>query len=174
MTTSDRTLPGAQPNQRLLKAAIAVVIVGALVFGGYLGYLAWTNDSFPVQQRPFAEYASIASARFNGTEFALNITWARSDSVPLYAQLTSRTTDAANTPVCSTGLTTVQEGQNVFMPFSISQHAQTLSNVELSIAVRYLGNGTEFTIVYTVASVTAEPGNISPLGVSCQQPAVFE
>jgi hypothetical protein len=174
LTTSDSATPGRRQSQGLVKAVIVAVVVGAVVFGGYVGYLAWTSDSFPVQQKPFAEYASISSAKFNGTEFAFDITWLRADSLPLYAQLTSAATDAANTPVCDTGLATVQAGQEVFMPFSISKNAQSLSNVELSIAVRSLVNGTEFTIVYTTANITAEPGNISPSGFSCQQPAGFE
>jgi hypothetical protein len=158
-------------NGRLL---VVVAIVGAAAFGLFLGYLAYTNDSFPAQQRPFGDYASVVYSSFNGTEFAFHVEWLNASYVPLYAQLTSQTTDAANTPVCSIGLSVVKSGQMVFMPFGISPASVTLSNVDLSIAVKSAINSTEFTIVYTVASVSASNGIITPSNLSCEEPAGVE
>jgi hypothetical protein len=153
---------------------VIAVIVAAAAFGLFLGYLAYTNDSFPAQQRPFGDYASVVYSSFNGTELAFRVQWLNASYVPLYAQLTSQTTDAANTPVCSVGLSAVQSGQMVFMPFGISPASVTLSNVDLSIAVKSVANSTEFTIVYTVASISASNVLITPSNLSCQQPAGLE
>ena len=154
----------------MTRVVVAIAIVGAVAFGVYVGYLAWANDSFPAQERPFGEYASVVSSSFNGTEFAFRVQWVNASYLPLYAQLTSPATDAANTPVCGTGLTSVQGGQTIFMPFSISPPSATLSNVNLSIAVRPVGGGGDFTIVYNVAGVSASNLPITPSNVSCQQP----
>lgn len=149
---------------------VVVAIVGSVAFGLYIGYLALINDSFPAQVKPFGNYASIASDSFNGTEFAFNLKWENASALPLYAQLTSPATDAANTPVCEVGLSTVAPGQTIFMPFTISPASATLSNVDLSIAVKSIANGNEFTIVYNVASVSADNSPITPSNISCQQP----
>ena len=149
---------------------VVAVVVGAVVFGTYIGYLAWINDSFPAQERPFEEFASVTSSMFNGTEFAFRINWVNSSFLPLYAQLTSPATDAANTPVCDLGLSSVSGGQDLFLPFTISPPSATVNNVDLSIAVRALATGSEFTIVYNVQSASASNGDISPSNVSCQQP----
>jgi len=149
---------------------VVAVIVGAVVFGAYVGYLAWANDSFPAEERPFEEFASVTSSTFNGTEFAFRIVWANSSFLPLYAQLTSPATDAANTPVCDLGMSTASSGQTLFLPFAISPPSATVNNVALSIAVRALATGSEFTIVYNVQSASASNGNILPSDVSCQQP----
>ncbi|MDA4124333.1 MAG: hypothetical protein OK438_02600 [Thaumarchaeota archaeon] len=153
------------------KFLVLVAIAGAVVFSLYLGYLAWSNDSFPLQEKPFGDYASVTSSTFNGTEYAFHIHWLNGGYVPLYAQLTSAVSDSANTPVCDTGLSSIAGGQTVFMPFTIAPSSAELSSVNLSIAVRSVATGSEFTIVYSVASVAAQPGNIMPSGASCQQPA---
>ncbi len=149
---------------------MVVAIVAAVVFGAYVGYLAWTNDSFPSEVRPFDKYASVASSSFNGTEFAFRVDWLNSSYLPLYAQLTSPATDAANTPVCDLGLSSVSNGQTLFLPFAISPPSATVNNVDLSIAVRSLATGSEFTIVYNVPSAPATNAAITPSNVSCQQP----
>lgn len=175
MTTSDRAKGGGGPKrQRILRALVVAAVAGAIIFGGYVGYLAWTNDSFPAHQKPFSEYASIASAKFNGTEYAFNIVWLRADSLPIFAQITSSSTDAANSPVCDLGLATVQNGQTIFMPFAVTQHLQALNDVDLSVAVRSVSNGSTFTIVYNTANIGAQPGDIAPSDVSCQQPMGVE
>ncbi len=140
------------------------------MFGAYIGYLAWTNDSFPAEQRLFTDYASMTSSSFNGTEFAFTIQWANSSYLPLYAQLTSPATDAANTPVCDLSLNGVTSGQALFLPFTISPASATVNNVALSIAVKALATGDEFTIVYSVFSASATNSAITPSNVSCQQP----
>ena len=152
------------------KILVVIAMVGAAAFGLYLGYLAWANDSFPAKTMPFSDYASVTSSSFNGTEFAFNIRWNNASYLPQFAQLTSPATDAANTPVCSIGYTTIQAGQIIFMPFAISPASATLSNVDLSIAVKSVATGSEFTIVYNVASVLATDSPITPSNVSCQQP----
>ena len=152
------------------KLLVVIAIAGSVAFGLYIGYLAYTNDSFPAQTRPFDNYAVVNSSSFNGTEFAFNITWENSSAIPLYAQLTSPATDAANTPVCQIGLGTVSRGQGVFMPFTISPPSAALSNVDLSIAVKSIATGTEFTIVYNVAGVNAGNNPITPSNISCEQP----
>lgn len=174
MTTSDRPgKPRKGGGDRLVRTLVVVAVAGALVFGGYVGYLAWTNDAFPTQQRPFSEYASVVSAVFNGTEVAFQVQWLRADTLPLFSQVTSADVDAANTPVCDIGLATVQAGQTSFMPFAITQHLQVITNAELSIAMRSAANGSEFTIVYPITSIQANPGNISP-NISCSQPVGVE
>ncbi|HYB06928.1 MAG TPA: hypothetical protein VEB87_02095 [Nitrososphaerales archaeon] len=153
---------------------VMVVVVGAAAFGLFLGYLAYTNDSFPAQQRPFGDYASVVYSSFNGTELAFRVQWLNSGYVPLYAQVTSQSTDAANTPVCSIGLSAVQSGQVVFLPFGISQASVTLNNVDLSLAVKSATNSTQFTIVYTVPSISASNATITPSNLTCQEPAGVE
>ena len=175
MTTSGSAKkPQKAKGQRLVKLLVVVVVAGALIFGGYVGYLAWVNDSFPTQTRPFSEYASITSANFNGTEYAFNVQWLRADVVPLYAQITSSDTDAANSPVCDVVVNQTQAGGASFLPFAINQHLAVLTNVELSVAMKSVVNGSEFTIAYDVVNATANPGNIVPSAISCSQPAGFE
>lgn len=168
--TSDRatgTAAGGRASK--VRVIVLVTLIGAAVFGLYIGYLALANDSFPAQVKPFGNYARVTSETFNGTEFAFNLTWVNASALPLYAQLTSPATDAANTPVCQVGLSSVTSGQTIFMPFTISRPTATLTNVDLSIAVKPAGGG-EFTIVYNVASVSAVNGLITPSNISCQQP----
>ncbi len=140
-----------------------------MVFGVFLAYLAWTNDSFPVQQKPFADYAAVQSYSFNGTEVVFQVRWLSSDFLPLYAQMTSSTSDTANTPVCGLGLQSVSSGQVIPLPFGVSRPSATLTNLDLSMAVRSVATGSEFTIVYSVASLNAQQGNITPSGVVCHQ-----
>lgn len=171
MTTSDsKGLPTATGRPSTTKVLVVVAIVGAIAFGLYVGYLAWANDSFPAQERPFGEYASVVSSSFNGTEFAFRVQWDNASYLPLYAQLTSPETDAANTPVCGIGMTSIKSGEVIFMPFTISPPSATLSNVDLSIAVKSVASGSEFTIVYNVAGISASNSPINPSNISCQQP----
>lgn len=170
MTTSDSGRQKGPRRSSWTRVLVVFAIAGAVVFGIYIGYLALANDSFPAEQRPFANYASVVSSSFNGTEFAFNLRWNNASYLPLYAQLTSPSTDAANTPVCGIGLSKVQSGQKLFMPFTISPPSATLTNVDLSIAVRSLATGNEFTLVYNIPSISATNSPISPSNVSCQQP----
>ncbi len=149
---------------------VLAVIVGAVAFGLFLGYLAYASDSFPAQERPFGDYASVVYSSFNGTEFAFRIQWNNASYVPLFAQLTSPATDAANTPVCDIAHSNVKTGEMLFLPFAISPASATLSNVNLSIAVQSATNGTQFTITYNVASVDATNSEITPSNLTCQQP----
>ena len=171
MTTSDR--PPRTPGSRIsaVKAVVVVAIVGAVVFGVYLGYLAWSQDSFPTATRPFADYAVVTSDTFNGTEFAFYLTWVNASAIPVKAQLTSPSTDAANTPVCQVGLASVAEGQNIFMPFTISPESPTLTSVSLYIDVQPTGGGGDFSIAYTVAVISASNAPIVPSNITCQEPA---
>lgn len=153
-----------------MRLLVVAAIVGAVVFGLYLAYLAYANDSFPAQERPFADYASVASSSFNGTEFAFTVRWVSGTYLPLFAQLTSPATDAANTPVCGIDYSAVRAGQVIFMPFTISPASATLTNVDLAIAVKSVATGAEFTIVYNVVSISATNAPITPSNVSCQQP----
>jgi hypothetical protein len=149
---------------------VLTAVIGAVIFGLYVGYLAWTNDSFPAQQRPFEQYATVVSSSFNSTEFAFHVRWLNGSFLPLYAQLTSPVSDSANTPVCETQLTAVATNQTLFMPFTISPPAATLSNVDLSIAVKSLATGGQFTIVYNIVNASATNSAIIPSNYSCQQP----
>jgi len=174
LTTSDRSKgPRRSRGDNLVRGLVVAAVVGALVFGGYLGYLAYAN-AFPTHQRPFSEYARVVSAEFNGTELAFQVQWLRSDSLPLFAQVTSTDVDAANSPECDIGISSVQPGQTSFMPFAVTQHLQVITNAELSVAVKSVVNGTEFTIVYPIATIQANPGNISPSNISCSQPVGVE
>lgn len=89
---------------------------------------------------------------------------------PLYAQITSPSSDEANSPVCDLGIGSVVTGQTLDLPFGTGAPASALSNVDLSIAVRANANMTEFTIVHTVAQINAQPGTISPSNYACEQP----
>ncbi len=149
---------------------VLAAIAGAAAFGLFVGYLAYSADSFPAQQRPFASYASVVYSSFNGTEFAFRVQWNNGSYIPLFAQLTSPATDAANTPVCDLKISGIKGGQTVFLPFTITPASATLSNVDLSIAVQSATNSTQFTIVYNVPSISASNSAITPSNVTCQQP----
>jgi hypothetical protein len=131
--------------------------------------LLWSNDSFPAETRQFSQYASVESSTFNGTEFSFSLKWFSSDYLPLYAQLSSQASDTATTDVCNLNLTTVSDGQTVLMPFGLSGPSSSLSDVDLSVAVKSVANGTEFTIVYNTPSITATPGDIQPQNLACAQ-----
>ena len=155
----------------MAKIFVVLAIVSSVVFGLYLGYLAFANNSFPTQEMPFGNYASVVSSTFNGTEYAFVIQWKNATYIPLYAQLTSPATDAANTPVCGTGLTSVTVGQQVFMPFTISPASATIENVDLSIAVGKTTSNPLFTIDYNVPLVNATNARITPSNITCQEVA---
>jgi hypothetical protein len=152
-----------------VRAVVVLAIVGSVVFGVYLGYLAWSQDSFPTATRPFGNYAVVTSDTFNGTEYAFSLTWENASALPVQAQLTSQSTDAANTPVCEVGLTSVTKGQNIFLPFTISPESPTLTSVSLNIDVQPTAGG-DFTIIYNVANITASNTPISPSNITCQEP----
>ncbi len=149
---------------------VGAAIVGAVAFGLLIGYLAYSSDSFPAQTRPFADYARVVYSSFNGTEYAFRVEWNSSSYVPLFTQLTSPATDAANTPVCDLKMSGIASGQTIFLPFTISPATATLSNVDLAIAVQSATNSTQFTIVYNVPLVSATNDPITPSNITCQQP----
>ena len=154
------------------QGAVALVIVGALAFGLYIAFLAWSSSSLPVKERPFGDYATVVSAQFNGTEIYYKVEWnAGSGFLPLYAQITSPQTDEANSPVCDLGLSSVAQGQLLDLPFAVTAPKQALASVDLSIAVRQTSNMTEFTIVYHIGQIAAQPGTIPPSHFACSQPA---
>lgn len=170
MTTSDRAHRPPGSHVSAVRAIVLVVIIGSVIFGVTLGYLAYSQDSFPTATKPFGNYAVVTSDTFNGSEFAFNLTWENATALPVEAQLTSPTTDAANTPVCQVGLESVTSGQNVFMPFTISPESPTLTSVSLNIDVQPTGGGGDFTIIYNVANITASNTPISPSNITCQEP----
>jgi len=172
LTTSDRkSQPAVSGRPSLAKIIVVLVVVFAAVVGLVLGYLAFANNSFPTQQMPFGNYASVVSSTFNGTEYAFTIQWNNASYMPLYAQLTSPATDAANTPVCWTGLSAVSVGQRIFLPFTISPATATLSNVDLSIAVGKSPSSPSFKIVYNVPNVAATNSSIIPSNITCEETA---
>jgi len=152
------------------KLVVMIALVGAVAFGLFIGYLAYSSDSFPAQERPFADYAKVLYSSFNGTEYAFRIQWNSSSYVPLFTQLTSPATDAANTPVCDLETSSIKTGQTIFLPFTISPASAALSNVDLAIAVQSATNGTQFTIVYNVPLVNATNAAITPSNITCQEP----
>ena len=152
------------------KVLVLTAFVGALVFGGYLGYLAWVNDSFPSQQKPFNDYAEVSSVLFNGSEYAVTVTWLSSDYVPMYVQITSSVSDAANSPVCSLSLSSVTAGQSIFMPFGFDGPSAAPTSVTLSIAVKPNG-GSDFTIQRQIVNYTSFAGDITPIQLACTEPA---
>lgn len=166
--------PPSRKRTSWTKILVVAALVGSVAFGLLLGYLAYTNDSFPTQQKPFGEYASVVSSRFNGTEYYFRVQWISGNSTPLYAQLTSPSSDAANTPVCGFNVTSVSAGQKIDLPFAISTPSTSLSSVDLSIAVKPNSGSAEFTIVYHVDQVDAQPGDIQPSAFACSQPPGFE
>jgi hypothetical protein len=153
------------------RAAIALALAATVAFSFYLAYVAWSSSSFPVQEKPLADYAAVASIQFNGTELYFKIQWkASTDFVPRYAQITSAQTDSANSPVCDIGLGPVATGQMIDMPFTITSPKQTLASVDLEIAIRVGSTMTEFTIVHHLDQIDARPGNILPSEFACSQP----
>ena len=150
------------------RVVVIVAIGGAAIFGVFLAYLAWTNDSFPVQQKPLGDYATVQAYFFNGTEVVFQVRWLSSGYLPLYAQMTSSTSDTANSPVCGLGLQNVTSGQVIPLPFGVSRPSASLGNVDLSLAVRSVATGSEFTIKYSIASLDAHQGNLTPTGVVCR------
>jgi len=150
---------------------IAVMAV-AVIFAAYIGYLAFANESFPVEQRPFGNYAAMASPpQFNGTEISFHVRWLNSDYIPVKAQINSDTTDAANSPTCYLDLTSVNASQVIAMPFGLSSATPVITNVQLSIDVSTVATGHDFTIVYTVNSTSAAQGDVTPTNISCQESA---
>jgi len=154
------------------KLLVVVALVGAVAFGLIVGYLAYSNDSFPAQTRPFASYAKVVYSSFNGTEYAFRVEWNSSSYLPLFTQLTSPATDAANTPVCDLKMSSITSGQTIFLPFTISPASATLSNVDLAIAVQSATNSTQFTIIYNVPLVSATNAPITPSNITCQEPLI--
>jgi len=152
------------------KLLVVVALVGAVAFGLFIGYLAYSTDSFPAQTRPFASYARVVYSSFNGTEYAFRVQWNSSNYVPLFTQLTSPNTDAANTPVCDLKMSSIESGQTLFLPFTISPASAALSDVDLAIAVQSATNSTQFTIVYNVPLVNATNTIITPSNITCQEP----
>lgn len=163
-----------QGRDRLSKTRLVVIagILGAVAFGGLLAYIAWTQDTFPSQTRPFKDYATVVSTSFNGTEYAFRIKWLNSNFQPYSAQLTADQ-DAGNTVVCGFGSGQVASGQVIFMPFGLPAPAPALTNVHLYVAVRSAGGGGDFTIAYNVTSISAPnpPADIQPSNFVCEQPA---
>ncbi|HUI23368.1 MAG TPA: hypothetical protein VLY82_03135 [Nitrososphaerales archaeon] len=149
---------------------VIAALAGAVAFGLVIGYLAYSSDSFPAQERPFSDYAKVVYSSFNGTEYAFRVEWNNSGYLPLFTQLTSPATDAANTPVCDINMSSISSGQTIFLPFTISPASATLSNVDLAIAVRSATNSTQFTIVYNVPLANATNAAITPSDITCQQP----
>jgi hypothetical protein len=166
--------PAREKGASVVRALVIAAIVGSILFGLFIGYLAYTNDSFPTRVMPFDQYATVTSTQFNGTELAFSVTWNNSGYLPYQAQVTSDSSDAANTPVCGLQLQSVTDGQMIFMPFSIASPSAALADVQLSIAVKNVVNGTEFTIAYTVPTITAGNGNVEPSNLTCQQPPGIE
>jgi len=152
------------------KLLVIIALLGAIAFGLLIGYLAYSSDSFPAQERPFADYAKVVYSSFNGTEYAFRVEWNSSNYVPLFTQLTSPATDAANTPVCDLEMASIRTGQTIFLPFTISPETASLSNVDLAIAVQSATNSTQFTIIYNVPLVNASNTAITPSNITCQEP----
>jgi len=153
------------------KTIVILVLGGAVAFGLLLGYLAWSNDSFPSREGHFSQYARVSSSSFNGTEFAFRVQWLSYDTVPLYAQLTSPSSDSANTIVCDINSSAMAGNRTIYMPFGLSGPSTSLSNVDLSIAVQSKVNGTRFTVDYVVNSINATQGDIQPQNMSCSEPS---
>ena len=140
------------------------------MFAAYIGYLAFVNESFPVEERPFANYAVMASPpQFNGTEISFHVRWLNSDYLPVKAQITSATTDAANSPTCYLDLSSVSAEQVIAMPFGLGSATPVVTNVQLSIDVSTVATGHEFTIAYTINSTSAVNEQVTPTNVSCQE-----
>jgi len=155
-----------------VRVAVVLVICGAVVFSLYLAYIAWSTSSFPVQQQPFSDYATVVTTQFNGTELYYEVEWnSTSNLLPLFAQITSPQTDEANSPVCGLGLTSVSQGQMLQLPFGIAAPKETLASVDLAIAVGTNPNSPQFTITYHIDSINANPGDIKTSNYACTQPA---
>jgi len=161
-----------KPNTRKLskgKVVVVLVIAATVIFGIYVGYLAFANQSFPVEQKPFSDYATMASPpQFNGTEMSFHVKWLNPDFFPVLAQITSNTTDAANSIACGTGLENATAGQVIAMPFGLGTATTTAVGVQLFIEVQPVAGGSDFTIVYNINSISALQGDVTPTTYSCQ------
>lgn len=146
-----------------------VVLTGAVAFGLLLGYLEYENQSFPTREKPFSSYANVVSVVFNGTEIDFKVQWTTSGNfTPLYAQ-TASDTDAANSPRCDIGISSVAKGQMIDLPFATAQPESALSDVQLFVGVQANSNMTQFTIEYDHGQVNAVPGDITPSTYACYQ-----
>jgi hypothetical protein len=152
------------------KALVLVALFSAVAFGGVLGYLALSNDSFPSRESPFQNYASLASATFNGTEYSFRLNWLSTNYTPKFAQISSDETDAANSPVCDIGQNVSGPGGTLFLPFAINTPSSSLGHVDLWLDVEAV-NGTQFSIVYHANPVSAVQGDIEPSDITCNQPS---
>ncbi len=155
---------------RASRAMVLAILAGAVVFGLIIGYLAYTNALFPPKQESFGNYATVVSTSFNGTELAFNVRWNNASALPLKVQVTSTDSIQADSPVCMAGLSSVTDGQVIFLPFAVSPPSETLNNVILSIAAKDLATGNQFTIMYNLSSITAGSSTITPLGPICELP----
>ena len=99
---------------------VVAILIGAIAFGLFIGYLAYTNALFPQKQASFGNYATVVSTYFNGTEVAFNVRWDNASALPLKVQLTSTVSTQADSPVCMAGLSSVTSGQMLFLPFAVS------------------------------------------------------
>ena len=156
----------ASKSQRRNRVIIVLVIVGALAFSLYLGIEAYENQSFPVQTEPFALYATVTEARFNGTIYLFVLNWSNGNYTPLFAQMTADQ-DQANSPVCSIGDSSVSTGQTLTLPFSTNGPITSVSNVDLYIAVKNNTSMNEFTIDYHINNATAQIGDLAGINYSC-------
>ena len=149
---------------------VVAILIGAIAFGLFIGYLAYTNALFPQKQASFGNYATVVSTYFNGTEVAFNVRWDNASALPLKVQLTSTVSTQADSPVCMAGLSSVTSGQMLFLPFAVSPPSGTLANVDLSIAAKDLATGNQFTIIYNLHNITADNATITPIGPICELP----
>jgi hypothetical protein len=165
----DSLLP-SKPKRNYAKILVimAVVVGSAIII--YVAVEQSSAPTFPVQQKPFDEYASVVSSVFNGTEYSFKVEWTAGGNYSLlFAQMTS-STSVGNSPICSVGIRSIATGQVVDLPFSLSSNASSLADVGLSLAVQSVGNGSQFTIQYRAGNATAVVGDIQPSTYACFPP----
>jgi hypothetical protein len=139
-----------------------LIVVGAVIAASaILLYVATTSlgsPSFPSEQKPFSEYATVMSSTFNGTEYNFQLQWrAAGNYTPLFAQMTS-TSSYEDSAVCDVGISSISRGETLNLPFVLPENATTLSGVGL-------------TIQFQAGNATAISGDIAPSSYACFTPS---
>lgn len=138
-------------TQAIAKGSLVVLIllVSVAVFAVYFNFFSFINNSFPSNIKPFQNYASVESYSFNGTLLKIVVNWKdTTNTVPIYTQFVS---DQYTSAVYNIDKQFYPNG-TLILPFPIAVKTDTLSNIQLLIAVKYLVNSTEFTIVYDLGN----------------------
>lgn len=112
-------------------------------------------------------YAKVLSASFNGTELFFSVEWLSSNYLLVSYQISSSTSDSANSGSCTLGQQAVPEGQTIGLAFHVSPVSATIDSVNLFITVRSAATGSESTFSYRISALSATNGPIPYTPYTC-------